>query len=83
MGSEPFEVGYFERLAEFVKGLGVQLKKKKGVKDDTKIFNLSNRKEEVATYRAREDFCNRKIRSLFLYMLSLRCLSDIKVDMHE
>ena len=29
MGSEPFEVGYFERLAEFVKGLGVQLKKKK------------------------------------------------------
>lgn len=38
------------RLAEFLKGLGVQLKKKKGIKDDTKIFNLSNRNEEVATY---------------------------------
>lgn len=34
------------RLAEFLKGLGVQLKKKKkGVKDDTKIINLSKRKE--------------------------------------
>ena len=38
------------RLAEFLKGLGEQLKKKKkGFKDDTKIFNLSNRREEVAT----------------------------------
>lgn len=33
-----------------------------------KIFNLSNRNEEVATYWARKDFCNRKIRCVFLYM---------------